>query len=371
MMHDVGRLLRASILVALLASCVGAGQGSPSPIASGTAVTKPTATAAPNSTSTEHPSSTEGAAETVVAATVVAASSGIGSTGHGETNEPGTSPGPTPEATPIASVPALDHPNLRYRLIDQLGKPMFCDPDFYPIPRADELVLARQSIAAIRKDAPTYTAILAHLGIAASANPTPDQMLAIYRDWKTLRAVVLTPVDGRFSFDFIAAAPTNDQTGSHVVGTIDSNNTISITQREPSGPPPCPICLARGTLIATPEGDRPVEDLRPGMDVWTTDPSGRRVAGTIVEVGSTPVPATHEVVHLVLSDGRTVDVSPGHRLPDGRRLGDLRPGNLVDGAAVTSAALRPYDGGATFDLLPSGPTATYWANGILLASTLR
>ena len=48
----------------------------------------------------------------------------------------------------------------------------------------------------------------------------------------------------------------------------------------------------------------------------------------------------------------------------------LRPGEVVDGARVVSADLVPYRGGATFDLLTSGPTATYWANGILLASTL-
>ena len=106
------------------------------------------------------------------------------------------------------------------------------------------------------------------------------------------------------------------------------------------------------------------------MTVWTTDELGRRVVGRVLTVGSTPVPTTHRVVHLVLSDGRTVDVFPGHPLPDGRLLGDLRPGDEVDGATVASAALVSYDGGATFDLLPSGPTGTYWANGILLGSSL-
>jgi hypothetical protein len=106
------------------------------------------------------------------------------------------------------------------------------------------------------------------------------------------------------------------------------------------------------------------------MAVWTTDELGHRVPGRILEVGSTQVPTTHQVVHLVLTDGRTVDVSPGHRLPDGRRIGDLRPGDPVEGAPVASAALEAYDGGATFDLLPSGGTGTYWANDILLASTL-
>ncbi|MDQ2934534.1 MAG: Hint domain-containing protein [Chloroflexota bacterium] len=101
-----------------------------------------------------------------------------------------------------------------------------------------------------------------------------------------------------------------------MVGTIDAAGAIAVDRRDPAGPPPCPICLARGTHIATPDGQRPVEDLRPGMAVWTTDGAGQRVMGRVVAVGSTPVPATHQVVHLVLSDGRTLDLSPGHRLPD-------------------------------------------------------
>jgi hypothetical protein len=32
--------------------------------------------------------------------------------------------------------------------------------------------------------------------------------------------------------------------------------------------------------------------------------------------------------------------------------------------------LVPYAGGRTWDLLPAGATGSYWANGILLASTL-
>lgn len=304
-------------------------------------------------------------------ATEITVATGTASTGPGETVEPGTTPGPIPEPTPVASVPSLDRPDLRYRLVDQLGRPMFCDPDFYPVARADEELLAREFLEAIRADAPTYAAIVAHLGIDPSVAPTPSQALAIYREWKMLRAIVLTAADGRFAFDYIAAAGSSGETGLHVVGTIDAGGTVAVDRRDPSGPPPCPICLARGTRIATPEGERPVEDLRTGMAIWTTDGAGQRVVGRVVAVGSTPVPPTHEVVHLVLSDGRTADISPGHRLPDGRRLGDLRPGEPVDGATVASAALEAYDGGATFDLLPSGRTGTYWANGILLASTLE
>jgi hypothetical protein len=101
------------------------------------------------------------------------------------------------------------------------------------------------------------------------------------------------------------------------------------------------------------------------------DESGARVARPLVEIGSTPVPSTHRVVHLLLSDGRAVDVSPRHPTADGRRVGDLVAGDRYDGAVVASAELLPYTGGATFDVLPAGATGSYWANGVLLGSTLR
>jgi hypothetical protein len=355
MMDDMRRFLLGAMLLTLLAACAGAGLSpGPTPVATGTTATaEPGATIEPDATIEPGATGTTATAE------------------PGATIEPGATSEPNAEPTPVASVPPLDRPDLRYRLVDQLGRPLFCDPDFYPIARFDEGLLARLHLAAIRADPPTYAAIVAHVGIDPSASPTESQGLAIYREWKMLRALRLTAEGGRFGFEYIAAAGASGDTGWHVVGSIDAGGTIAVDGRDPSGPPPCPICLARGTRIATPDGERPVEDVRPGMEVWTTDGGGRRVEGRVVAVGSTQVPTSHQVVHLVLSDGRTLDASPGHRLPDGHRLGDLGPGDPLDGATVVSAALEAYAGGATFDLLPSGPTGTYWANGILLASTLE
>src|SRR5439155_19444314 len=143
-----------------------------------------------------------------------------------------------------------------------------------------------------------------------------------------------------------------------------------ITAREPGKPINCPICLAPGVLIATPSGDVPVQDVTVGMSVWTTDRHGRRTLGVVLEVGSSAAPIGHEVVRLSLLDGRKVVASPGHPTADGRRVGDLRPGESFDGSRVVAAVLIPYAGAVTFDLLPSGPTGTYFANGILLGSTL-
>lgn len=133
----------------------------------------------------------------------------------------------------------------------------------------------------------------------------------------------------------------------------------------------CPICLAFDTMIDTPAGAIPVQQLQKGMSVWTTDTLGERVAGIITMASKTPVPPTHQMVKLVLDDGRTVLVSPGHSTVDGRTVGDLVVDNFYDGVRVRSVERTSYGAGATYDLLPSGETGFYWANGILLDSTLH
>ena len=288
--------------------------------------------------------------------------------GHSGTASPIPSPRrpPSTAAPPTAPLTLVE---LRYLLVEGPGRPLFCDPDLYPVARNDEATLARERFPSIRADSTTFSAIAAHVTLNPAA-PSAAEVLAVYREWKMLNALVLTPQGAAYQFDYIAAAGPGARDGWHVAGRIDAFGSVRIERRDPSGPPPCPICLARGTRIATPQGPVAIENMRPGMSVWTTDGSGFRVAGRVLVVGSTPIPPTHRVVHLVLADGRTVDASPGHPLPDGRRLGDLRPGSVVDGADVVSADLVPYGGGATFDLLPSGPKGAYWADGILLGSTL-
>jgi Hint domain-containing protein len=283
------------------------------------------------------------------------------------TGEATITPTPTPASGPLTQA------KLKYRIVDRFGVYAFCDPDYYPVARADEQTLARVRLPEIQNDAATFGAILVHLGVATNPPYTDEQVLAIYREWKMLSALRLDPVGAGFHFAgvFVSFGSPITPAEFRVDGTINQQGDITVASSAPSGRPPCPICLARGTRIATPSGDVAVEDLNVGDIVWTIDASGARVALPLVQIGSTPVPATHRVVELRLSDGRAVDVSPGHGTADGRSVGDLRAGDAYDGAVVVTAELVAYAGGATFDVLPASSTGAYWANGIPLGSTLR
>jgi hypothetical protein len=134
-------------------------------------------------------------------------------------------------------------------------------------------------------------------------------------------------------------------------------------------PQMCPICLASETMIEAPDGPMNVKDIREGTIVWTIDAAGDKVAGEVLAVSRMLAPASHRVVRLVLSDGREARVSPQHPTIDGRHIGDLKAGDTYDGALVRSAELEAYGDDATYDLLPDG-IGVYWANGILMGSTL-
>jgi len=284
---------------------------------------------------------------------------------------PDYTPPPTavpPTLTPIPAVPGGLRPTeLKYRILDEFPTLFFCDPDYYPVARADETDLARQHFPELQANAEEFNAILAHNQLTGLSTFTDQQELLIYREHKKLAAVQFQMAGASYQFQ-LTTEKTKGQ-GELITGLIDGGGNISVQQRKPVFTT-CPICLAEGTLIDTPTGPVPVQDLRAGMTVWTMDGFGRRTAQPILEVGKTVVPATHRVVHLVLADGREVWVSPGHPTADGRTVGQLLAGDALDGSLVRSTSPETYTGYATYDLLPAGPTGFYWANGILLASTL-
>lgn len=261
----------------------------------------------------------------------------------------------------------LSTPELKFRVMDAVGTPAYCDPDYYPVARqGGEEANAIANYTQIRAQADIYSAILAHEHLP-SGDLTPAQKLKVYRAYKLLRALALNQNGNDFAFEYRAQTNTSIQL---VKGTVRIDGVVTVTSRTPSGPPPCPICLAASTLIDTPSGAVRVTDIVPGMVVWTASADGKRIAVKVLEAGSTQVPAGHQMVRVKLADGRELLASPGHRTADGRPLGSLAVGDRLDGSTVVLWELVPYAGDRTYDLLPAGPTGTYWANGILLSSTI-
>jgi hypothetical protein len=269
--------------------------------------------------------------------------------------------------TPIPTLPDGQGPTeLKYRVLAEFPDFFFCDPDFYPVARENELDLALERFPEIQANSEEFNAILGHNNLTGVSDFTDEQKLLIYREHKKLAAVPFELAGPSYQF-LIQAAETEGE-GERITGLIDSQGTITIQQREPSIAA-CPICLAVGTLIDTPSGPVPVQNLEPGRLVWTLSEGGERVAQPVERVGKTAVPDVHRVVHLVLGDGRELWVSPGHPTADGHPVGELRAGEILDGSTILSAERISYDGYATYDLLPAGGTGLYWANGILMASS--
>ena len=270
---------------------------------------------------------------------------------------------PTP---PLTS--QLSPTELKYRLLDGFGEIFYCDPDFYPVARRDERELAVERFPDIQKDADRLQTILRRNNLEEIAAFSDEQKLLIYREHKKLNAISLEPAAAGYKFN-LRVAEKDKLSGSEIEGFISESGSITVSKKEPTSIT-CPICLSRGTLIDTPLGFLKVNELKEGTPVWTVDAFGIRRLGTILETVSRPVAVGHLMVHLVLNDGREIYVSPGHPTPDGRKIGDLSLGDIVDGGCVVSAKRIPYREAYTYDILPSGETGLYWANGIPVKSTL-
>jgi len=150
--------------------------------------------------------------------------------------------------------------------------------------------------------------------------------------------------------------------------TCAANTTCSAAGIWVDGGMLCPECNAPDTPIATPEGDRPIASLVPGDRVYSMN-RGRLEIVPIAQVGSRPQ-RDHHVVRLELATGVVLEISPRHPTADGRTLGSLAAGDRIDGVRISSAALVPYRHSHTYDILPASDTGTYYAGGVLIASTM-
>src|SRR6267378_1695404 len=109
---------------------------------------------------------------------------------------------------------------LKFKVIDAVGVPIFCDPDFYPIGRAGgEEASADTYYPQIRSDPELYAAIVAHEHLP-SGDLNESQKLTLYRAFKHLRALVLTKTGDSYSFEIRVRKPAPDNRVELVAGSV-------------------------------------------------------------------------------------------------------------------------------------------------------
>jgi hypothetical protein len=374
MKHTITRWHMMLVIALLAVGCAGSEFAAQSP----TAIHNPSEIE-PSATAVSAPIYVKGV--TVVSATPGTAISSSTATAMQTPTKVGTSRS--------GGTTGLSRAELKYRLLDKYPDFFFCDWDFFPVESGDEQELALARFPEIQKKTETYRSILKHTKLKRGANLSDSQKLTIYREFKKLNALILEP-SGKV-YKFRLGVPTGEKRqipaelgdrsyiwetyrkmgdGLIIEGTITKMGKITVRDSYPKRLS-CPRCLAINTLIDTPSGPIAVQDLRVDMSVWTIDMAGQRVAARLVQAARVPVPTTHQMIHLRLDDGREVFASPGHPTADGRTLAQLHRGDALDDAHVLSVERIRYAGDYTYDILPSGGTGVYWANGILLGSTLH
>ncbi len=129
---------------------------------------------------------------------------------------------------------------------------------------------------------------------------------------------------------------------------------------------PVPICCSPDTRIKTNGEQKRIADIREGELVLTDN--GKIVK--VKKVSKTPV-KNHKVLKVTFNDGTILEISPGHPTADGKIFKDLKMGDLLGERLVVEAKLIPYIYSHTYDILPDSPSGNYYANGILIGSTLK
>jgi hypothetical protein len=273
---------------------------------------------------------------------------------------------PKPKVNPIV----LSEVQLKYKIKkyfnDKIGT---CGPPVINSSYQDEQLALFSTIQANTQE---FQEIIKNLNFTGVINFTNEQKLRVIAEHEALSAIALTSVNAGYSFQtkISTEKPGYNRTEEIVEGAISKTGTITITKRT-DYPYGCPICLAKGTSISTPSGFIAVENLQAGIKVWTVNNQGEKIEAKIAKISKTPVPNSHYVTHLKLKDGRELIVSPNHPTIDGKRIGTLVVGEVIDGSEIVSTSLEKYTNTYTYDILPEGDTGAYWADGILIGSTLK
>ncbi len=124
--------------------------------------------------------------------------------------------------------------------------------------------------------------------------------------------------------------------------------------------------LLPDTKIRTNEVQKRIADIKKGDIVLSDDEEPVKVKN----ISKAPV-KNHKVLKILFNDATVLEISPGHPTADGRKFKDLKMGDKIDGRMVVSVKLIPYTYSHTYDILPNSKSRNYYANGILIGSSLK
>src|ERR1700675_3602245 len=112
-------------------------------------------------------------------------------------------------ATPAPVGAPLTITQLKFAVLDSVGLPVYCDPDFYPIARqGGEQASAIAKYPQIQADPELYPAIIAH------------EKLVIYRVYKNLNALPLTKAGDSYGLSFRVRSTSGAASYLLVTGTV-------------------------------------------------------------------------------------------------------------------------------------------------------
>ena len=127
-----------------------------------------------------------------------------------------------------------------------------------------------------------------------------------------------------------------------------------------------PLCLSPDTRIKTPGIQKRIADIKVGDKVISENSEVVKVK-KIVQVKA----KRHKILRVTFNDATVLEVSPGHPIGNGEEFNDLKVGRYLDGRMVIKIKKIPYYYQYTYDILPDSKSGKYYANGILVGSTLR
>ncbi len=184
----------------------------------------------------------------------------------------------------------------------------------------------------------------------------------------TTTGAMTTTTTGMTTSTTTGAMTTTTTTGGATTTTGGATTTTGGATTTTGGATTTTTCLPFDVEIKTLTAQKRVSDIKVG-DIVLSD--GGKPAH-VIRINKVAVGKTHKIVKVRFTDGTVLRGSLRHPTADGRMFGDLKVGDNVDGKIISELKLLPYTNhGYTYDILTDSRNGNYYADGVLIGSTLK